>query len=216
MDLGEYIFMRVAIALFIPLMIAVVSFLFHLIRKGLHTLLHRNNAPKQADPPRPAPQPAVQKPEKPAKKPVPDKGPSVEAPRERTVRLDPLPEPVSFKKNPPRYSSYQLRALSGEHKGKTFPLYEMTSCTIGRNPQCQIRFRPDTPGVSGLHCQVQAFEHTGTYGVELTDLGSTYGTYLSNGTRLTPNQTYFLQEGDTFLLTEGGPAFLIERNCPRI
>lgn len=67
MDLGEYIFMRVAIALFIPLMIAVVSFLFHLIRKGLHTLLHRNNAPKQADPPRPAPQPAVQKPEKPAK-----------------------------------------------------------------------------------------------------------------------------------------------------
>ena len=46
----------------------------------------------------------------------------------------------------------------------------------------------------------------------ITDLNSTYGTYLGNGTRLTPNREYPLQAGDTFLLANGDPAFLLEKN----
>lgn len=214
MDLGEYIFMRIVLVFFIVFIIVAVRFLLYLIRKGLHALLKRNSVPKQAAP-RPVPQsvtPASKK-EETVKIPVPDRMSSGEVPPEGTI---PLEHQRDSAVKPQRYSSHQLRALSGEHKGKTFPLYEMQEFTIGRNPQCQIHFRPDTPGVSGLHCKIEVIDHSGIgtsfSEVKLTDLNSSYGTYLGNGTRLTPNREYELQAGDTFLLANGGPAFLLEKN----
>ncbi|MGN0978101.1 MAG: FHA domain-containing protein [Faecousia sp.] len=219
MDLGEYIFMKVAIVVFFVLIAAALQFLLRLIRKGLSALRNRNSAPKQAAPvsPQPAPQPAAPatKKEETVILTPPDRTPSGAVSPKGTIPLEPQQDPYPAVK-PGRYSSHQLRALSGEHKGKTFPLYEMQEFTIGRNPQCQICFRPDTPGVSGFHCKIEVIDHSGigtwSSEVKLTDLNSTYGTYLGNGTRLTPNREYPLQVGDTFLLANGGPAFLLEKN----
>lgn len=205
MDYGEQFIMNVVVILLVFFIAAAIRFLFRRIKDTLHGLRKRNSAPKQAEPkptPKSAPQPVtpVSKEEKTVKIPAAGGMSSRQAP------------PVSF----PLYSPYRLRALSGEHKGKTFPLYDMREFTIGRNPQCAIRFRPDTQGVSGLHCkvEVECYSGIGTSQIEvrLTDLNSTYGTYLGNGTRLTPNKAYQLRAGDTFLLANGGPAFLLENN----
>lgn len=203
MGFGEQYILNVVVILIVFFIGATIRFLYRRIKDALHGLRKRNSSPKQAEPkpaPKSAPQPAttVSKEEKTVK--IPTAG-------GMSSRQAPL---VSF----PRYSPYRLRALSGEHRGKTFPLYEMEEFTIGRNPQCVIRFRPDTQGVSGLHCKVEmeCYSGIGTSHTEvrLTDLNSTYGTYLGNGTRLTPNREYQLRVGDTFLLANGGPAFLLE------
>lgn len=214
MDSGEKYILNIGAIFLIYFIVVAVRFLFRLLRKALAGLLKRNRVPEQAVA-QSVPQPVAPTPEKEetVKVPVPDRASSGEKPWEGTI---PLGSQWDSAVGSPRFSSHQLRALSGEHKGKTFPLYEMEEFTIGRNPQCLIRFRPDTQGVSGLHCKVEVEEHSGigtSYTeIRLTDLNSTYGTYLGNGTRLTPNREYPLRAGDTFLLANGGPAFLLEKN----
>ena len=44
----------------------------------------------------------------------------------------------------------------------------------------------------------------------LVDLGSTYGTFLPNGTKLTPNQQYLLKRGEGFCLANPKQRFTIE------
>lgn len=104
--------------------------------------------------------------------------------------------------------NYTLTAISGSLKGRSYSLRDC-DCLIGRSPACQIRFSPDTAGVSGKHCLV-AVDAGGS--VTVTDVGSTYGTYLSNGQRLVPNCPQPLRPGDTILLAGlDGPAFLLEQ-----
>ena len=214
MGYGEQVIMNVVIMLFIFLVGTAIRFLYRRIKDALHGLRKRSSVPTQTEP-KPAPKPVTPVPEKEETVRIPVAGgtSSREMPPEGTVPLEPRKTPPA---RPPRYSPYRLRALSGEHRGKTFPLYEMEEFTIGRNPQCVIRFRPDTQGVSGLHCKVEmeCYSGIGTSQIEvrLTDLNSTYGTYLGNGTRLTPNREYQLRAGDAFLLAKGGPAFLLEAN----
>lgn len=214
MGFGEQYVLNVVMILIAFFIGAAIRFLYRRIKDVLHRLRMRNSVPKQAEP-KPAPQSVTPVPEKEETVRIPVAGgtPSREMPPEGTVPLKPRRDPPV---RPPRYSPYRLRALSGEHRGKTFPLYEMEEFTIGRNPQCVIRFRPDTQGVSGLHCKVEmeCYSGIGTSHTEvrLTDLNSTYGTYLGNGIRLTPNREYQLRVGDTFLLANGGPAFLLETN----
>lgn len=104
--------------------------------------------------------------------------------------------------------NFKLTAISGSLKGSSFPLHYQ-DCLIGRSPSCQICFPTDTAGVSGRHCLV-AVDAGGE--VTVTDVGSTYGTYLSNGQRLVPNCPQPLLPGDAILLAGlDGPAFLLEQ-----
>ena len=65
---------------------------------------------------------------------------------------------------------------------------------IGRDPKlCQLVFPGGTPGVSNVHCML----HTDGKSIEVCDLGSSYGTFLSDGTRLQPNKTVFITDGNT-------------------
>ena len=68
-------------------------------------------------------------------------------------------------------------------------------------------FPPDTSGVSGAHCVVRLVGD----GATLTDLGSTYGTFLSDGTRIPPNQPVPLKVGDSFTLGSAKQKFILER-----
>lgn len=57
--------------------------------------------------------------------------------------------------------------------------------TFGRDPACAISFPPDTGGVSGHHCSLTWSGGT----LRLTDLGSSFGTLLEAGEKLSGTST---------------------------
>ena len=71
---------------------------------------------------------------------------------------------------------------------------------IGRGSVCALRFPSNAPGISGSHCSVQWDSASQTFIV--TDLNSTYGTYLMTGQRLQPNQPCRLRAGERIYLGE--------------
>ncbi len=89
-----------------------------------------------------------------------------------------------------------IRSMSAQHNGKAFPVGK-APVTIGRNgSSCVIVFQEGTQGVSGIHCSVSYDSANDTF--TLTDLGSTYGTFLINGQKLTANTPVILRSGDSF------------------
>lgn len=81
---------------------------------------------------------------------------------------------------------------------------EKSVTLIGRSSECDIRFREDASDVSRRHCRIEV----GNIGVQLTDLGSTCGTFL-RGEKLTPNTPVRLHKGDTFTLGKGNHSFTL-------
>lgn len=89
-----------------------------------------------------------------------------------------------------------VRSMSTQHNGISFAVGS-TAILIGRDAvNCKIAYREGTPGVSGRHCSVSYNEATGEFMV--TDLRSSYGTFLMNGQRLEPNVPYRLRAGESF------------------
>ena len=79
--------------------------------------------------------------------------------------------------------------------GKSYPAGREQ--TIGRDgSRCDIVFPVETKGVSAKHCKISPAEE----GIVLSDLGSTYGTFLANGTKVEPGQKRMLRLGDAFYL----------------
>lgn len=101
-----------------------------------------------------------------------------------------------------------IRSLSLQHKGLKVTINN-TQLLIGRSKaDCAIVFSNDTPGVSGRHCSI-SFD-SATKDFILTDLRSTYGTFLQSGARLTPAVPYRLRSGDKFYLGEVGNMLAVE------
>lgn len=72
---------------------------------------------------------------------------------------------------------------------------------IGRNQTtCSLVFPNNTPGVSGRHCSL-SWDNVSACFI-LTDLQSTYGTYLENGQKLAPGVACRLRSGERFYLGE--------------
>lgn len=101
--------------------------------------------------------------------------------------------------------AYRLVGMEGQFAGRRIALEKQL--TLGRDPQNDIAFQSNTPGISGKHCVLQPQKE----GVLLMDLGSTYGTYLGNGTKLTPKKPVTLRTGDTFYLADKRQMFEIDR-----
>ena len=98
-----------------------------------------------------------------------------------------------------------IQGMNGYFSGRSLPLGQ-GPVIFGRDAKrCSAVYPSNTKGVSGLHCRV---EQAGP-SVVLTDLGSTYGTFLKNGTRLTANVPYNLHSGDEFYLAEPANTFQI-------
>ena len=90
-----------------------------------------------------------------------------------------------------------VRGESGVHEGAVIPLQE--TLILGRDKnRCNLVFHADAKGISSVHCQICCLNGR----VELTDLGSTYGTFLANGTKLAPHVPYGLNRGDSFYLAD--------------
>ena len=91
-----------------------------------------------------------------------------------------------------------LRSMAPQHGGMVVQLHGQP-VQIGRDGAvCRLVYQDGTPGVSGRHCQV-SFEQ-GEF--VLTDLNSTYGTFLSNGQRVAPNSPVKLAPKSSFYLGE--------------
>lgn len=91
-----------------------------------------------------------------------------------------------------------VRSFSAQHSGRSVPVRD-GQMVIGRvRNECGIVFAEGTPGVSARHCSVSFDNGTGCF--TLTDLGSTYGTFLENGQRLNPGVPCQLRTGDRFYL----------------
>lgn len=93
-----------------------------------------------------------------------------------------------------------VRSMSPQHGGLTVALTGQP-VVIGRDPStCRIVFRKETPGVSSKHCQLVYDSQNSVF--VLTDLNSSYGTFLSSGQKLTPGVPYPLRQRDSFYLGE--------------
>ncbi len=101
-------------------------------------------------------------------------------------------------------ASLAVQGLGGYFGGKTIPI--SGKLVFGRDKKrCSVSYPADTKGVSGVHCQLEA----GGDGAVITDLGSSYGTFLGNGTKLSPNQPVRLNKGDEFYLAVRDNTFRI-------
>lgn len=101
-----------------------------------------------------------------------------------------------------------VRSLSMQHNGLRVPL-DAGTITLGRNPAaCQIVYQQNTPGVSKEHCTLRWDPQQQVF--VLTDLKSTYGTFLMNGERLAPGRSYSLHPGDGFYLGDRVNALRVE------
>lgn len=101
-----------------------------------------------------------------------------------------------------------IRSYSSQHNGKTFPVGNLP-IMVGRNlSDCTIVYKEGTPGVSGRHCSVSYDSVTGAF--TLTDLNSSYGTFLSNGMKLTANSPVSLSPGSSFYVGDKANILKVE------
>lgn len=97
-----------------------------------------------------------------------------------------------------------LVGLSGLYTGEKHPIDG--KIVIGRNAsKCNLAFHEDQTDISNVHCEIALNGET----VILTDLGSTNGTFLADGTKLKANDPVILNGGDKFYLAGQGNMFEI-------
>lgn len=122
------------------------------------------------------------------------------------VESNPAPTPAAPVVN--NVKTAYVRSLSMQHNGSRVKLGE-NQILIGRNKaDCAIAFKEGTPGVSGRHCSLSYDSASGDF--ILTDLRSSYGTFLQNGKKLTPGISHRLRAGDRFYLGDSENLFVLE------
>ncbi len=100
--------------------------------------------------------------------------------------------------------------LSAEHNGMKIPVGN-GPLMIGRDPAaCALVYGENAVGVSRQHCQITFDKLNGQF--VLTDLGSTYGTFLMNGQKLNPNTPCRLAPGETFYVGDPVNMVRVENN----
>lgn len=88
-----------------------------------------------------------------------------------------------------------ITGIKGVMAGRSFPV--SGSAVIGRNPEkCTICFPVNTQGISGLHCEIR--QNGSVY--EIIDRGSSCGTFLGSGQKLSENVPTALPSGMYFYL----------------
>ena len=104
------------------------------------------------------------------------------------------PAPVYYNSPRPAPSNrLGLVCLSGPMYGRTYRLGS-GGIMIGRDSDCAVRFYGNAPGISRHHCSVRMSNGRAS----LVDHGSSYGSYLADGTQLPPNYPMPLQPGSRF------------------
>ncbi len=123
------------------------------------------------------------------------------------VRQQPLPEPAKYAPmTPPMASAVTgvtgtrpaLRGVAGQYEGKSFSL-DAGPSVLGRDQRAaNLVFAPEAQSISKRHCMVSWDATRKTFVIQ--DLGSTNGTFLSTGERLTPGVSRDLPAGGHFYI----------------
>ena len=100
-----------------------------------------------------------------------------------------------LKRNPVLIAS--LKSYAKQHDGRELLLKDKP-LTIGRANDCDLQYSADTAGVSRYHCKVTWSQNEKAFYVE--DLGSSFGSFLMNGQKLTPHIPILLRPGESFYL----------------
>lgn len=99
-----------------------------------------------------------------------------------------------------------IQGVSGLLNGKTYMLTAGTPLIFGRRTEkCNVLFKNETKGISSIHCKIKWYNGK----VLIKDLGSTYGTWLNEVTRLEPNKYYELPDQGVFYLGSKENMFFI-------
>ncbi|MCD8345523.1 MAG: FHA domain-containing protein [Oscillospiraceae bacterium] len=107
---------------------------------------------------------------------------------------------------PAPYGTVSIMCISGNLKGRVYSLGN--GLLFGRDANCGVRFSSQESGISHNHCRV--YRQGGA--ILLTDLGSSYGTFLDDGRQLTPNAPVFLGIGSRFFLANRNNTFEVVQN----
>lgn len=101
-----------------------------------------------------------------------------------------------------------IRSLAAQHNGLAVVVKD-TPVLIGRDPNgCKVVYAEGTAGVSGRHCSVSFDAAAGEFVV--TDLRSTYGTFLMNGQKLNANSPCRIKPGSEFYVGDRANAIRVE------
>lgn len=104
----------------------------------------------------------------------------------------------------------QIVGVTGYFAGKACPI-SAPGVILGRDQAvCDLYFPNDQRGrgISRTHCKLQYNPQTRM--LVLNDLGSTYGTFLGNGVRVSQGQAVALRSGDEFYLATRDNTFRVE------
>lgn len=97
-----------------------------------------------------------------------------------------------------------IKCISGPLMGQTYSVGPQ-GMIIGRDHDCAIRFPKDQPGISRHHCSLRWEGGV----LMLTDMGSSHGTFLQNGTRLPAQFPTQLPANTRFYLVNTGMMFQV-------
>lgn len=102
----------------------------------------------------------------------------------------------------------KLIGVAGRYAGQAY-LIAPQGIIMGRDPNvCSFVFDGSTNGISRNHCKIQYNPQTGLF--VLTDIGSSYGTFLGNGTRLASGQPVALRPKEQFYLADRSCMFMVD------
>lgn len=104
--------------------------------------------------------------------------------------------PAAHNVNAQVNSIISVKCLQGVLEGQMFGLNNQGQIIFGRTAESTVRFSDSARGISGKHCEIKIKEGIPV----LIDRGSTYGTFLSDGTKLTPNAPCRIKNGMKFYL----------------
>lgn len=116
-------------------------------------------------------------------------------------RKKPAPAPApEEKQEAPKAGAPVLRSMAPQHGGMVVQLHRQP-VQVGRDSAvCRLVYQDGTPGVSSRHCQIYFDEGEQVFVV--TDLNSTYGTFLADGQRIAPNAPMKLAAKSSIYLGE--------------
>ena len=114
------------------------------------------------------------------------------------------PGQVVYQPNTPPYAGLGVKCVCGPLMGQVYSVSPQ-GLIVGRDHDCAIRFPADQPGISRHHCSLRWENGL----LILTDLGSSHGTFLQNGIRLSPQLPAQVPVNSRFYLTNTGIMFQV-------
>ena len=111
--------------------------------------------------------------------------------------------PAGYAPPPPQHK-IGIKCISGPLAGQVYGVGPQ-GMMIGRDHDCAIRFPANQPGISRHHCSLRWEGGV----LMLTDMGSSHGTFLQNGTRLSSQYPTQLPTNSRFYLANTGNMFQV-------